>query len=539
MKTSPPLLILALVFVLAGPLPAANLLIDCLDVGQGDCTVITSPSGKSLLIDGGDEGRGTSTVIPFLRQRGMTDIDYLVATHYHQDHIGGLDEVIYGGFTPTVAYDRGYSYGTQAYTNYVQAVGSARTTIQRGQTIDLGGGVLARCVAVNGNGDPGASTENDFCVALVISYGGFQFFIAGDLPGYDDGGYADIESSVATDVGNLEVLRVNHHGSLYSSNTYFLRTLDPEASIISLGENGNGYPHQVTLDRLVAAGTYIYQTELGNGGTILPGHGEVVNGDIAIVTDGTHYTVNGDRYVIDGYVSDTIPPVISGITVEDLAATSATIRWTTNEPADSRVEYGLSTAYGSSVEDTAYVTSHSIVLDNLLPQTVYHFKVHSRDRDWNAAESSDRTLTTHRQHVYTTRAVRVTQGTIFSGSYLDLAADDQTYMVVRSGSSGTDWLGGVAVTENPPDVLALEVVYNGSYSMPRTQKLYLYNFQTRRWVQVDSRSVNNTDATITYRTTNASPYVSSTGRVGLRVQASGAQTFYCHADYLAFAIELP
>jgi hypothetical protein len=199
--------------------------------------------------------------------------------------------------------------------------------------------------------------------------------------------------------------------------------------------------------------------------------------------------------VIDGYVSDTIPPVISGITVEDLAATSATIRWTTNEPADSRVEYGLSTAYGSSVEDTAYVTSHSIVLDNLLPQTVYHFKVHSRDRDWNAAESSDRTLTTHRQHVYTTRAVRVTQGTIFSGSYLDLAADDQTYMVVRSGSSGTDWLGGVAVTENPPDVLALEVVYNGSYSMPRTQKLYLYNFQTRRWVQVDSRSVNNTDAT--------------------------------------------
>lgn len=85
--------------------------------------------------------------------------------------------------SPTIAYDRGYSYTTQAYVNYVQAVGSVRTTINLGQVLDLGGGAQARCVAVNGNGVPGASEENDLCAGLVVSYGGFDFFIGEICPG--------------------------------------------------------------------------------------------------------------------------------------------------------------------------------------------------------------------------------------------------------------------------------------------------------------------------------------------------------------------
>jgi beta-lactamase superfamily II metal-dependent hydrolase len=280
----------------------ADLEIHCLDVGQGDCTLMISPTGGTLLFDAGTNGKGNGTVIPHLQGLGIDALDYVVASHYHMDHIGGIDEVVnsLGMDSVRVAVlDRGWSYTTQTYEDYEAAVASKRTTIYDGQVIDLGGGVTVTCVAVNGNGElspPYDDEENNYCVSLLVEYGDFEFFVAGDLSGVNSSYYYDIESSVAPEVGDIDVYRVDHHGSSSNSNITLVSTLKPEVSIISVGSNSYGHPTQTIINRLISYDSYIYQTELGSGGTIPPGDGEVVGGNVIITVNGEQYTVDGDVY---------------------------------------------------------------------------------------------------------------------------------------------------------------------------------------------------------------------------------------------------
>jgi hypothetical protein len=124
------------------------------DIGQGASTLIVSPTGKTLLVDGGPPGAGTSAVIPLLNTLGIATINYTVLTHYHIDHDGGLAEVINAGrVNGGIAYDNGdaanlvppsltSSTGTAytAYKNALAAHGVTRQTINPGDVIDLGGG---------------------------------------------------------------------------------------------------------------------------------------------------------------------------------------------------------------------------------------------------------------------------------------------------------------------------------------------------------------------------------------------------------------
>jgi competence protein ComEC len=282
----------------------AGLEIHCLDVGQGDCTLIISPTGGTFLFDAGNNGKGNSVVYPYMQSLGLDALDYMGASHYHVDHIGGLDDVVDHIGIDSVrvaALDRGWSYTTATYEDYAATVAAKRTTISDSQVIDLGGGVTVTCVCVNGNGElsppfEDSYDENDLCVALLVEYGDFEFFVAGDLSGTNSSYYHDIESSVASEVGDIDVYRVDHHGSASNSNAYFVSTLQPEVSIISVGNNSYGHPTQTVINRLVSYGSYIYQTELGDGGTIPPGEGEVVGGHIVIEVGAGQYTVNGNVY---------------------------------------------------------------------------------------------------------------------------------------------------------------------------------------------------------------------------------------------------
>ena len=284
----------------------AGLRIVGLDVGQGDCTLIISPTGKTVLIDAGYTGKGTGTVIPYLQSQGIHALDYTFASHYHVDHIGGMDEVINTLTRDSIrvaCFDRGWSYTTQAYTQYATATGSKRQTLTEGQVIDLGGGATLKCVALNSHGhlaapyDADRYDENNLSVVLLLDYGEFEMMLAGDLPGSNTGSYHDIESLVAAEVGDVDVYKVDHHGSSSASNTTLLSTILPEASLIYVG-NGNSYGHptQAVIDRLVSVNSYIYQTELGSGGTIPSGEGEVANGHITIDVTPGQYTINGDLY---------------------------------------------------------------------------------------------------------------------------------------------------------------------------------------------------------------------------------------------------
>jgi competence protein ComEC len=292
--------------LLAGAPVWAGVTIHCIDVGEADATLIVSTSGKTLLFDAGDTGDGNNIIVPYLNSLGIGALDYVACSHYHADHIGGLDEVVNNKGVTYAAYDRGWSYTTQAYTQYVTAVGAKRTTLTDLQVIDLGDGVTATIVSINSNGvdaSPYTSTsskdENDFSVALHVEAGDFDFFVGGDLSGVNNSPYHDIETSVAPRVGKLEVLRVNHHGSQYSTNATFANTLHPEVAVISVS-TGYGHPTQTVLNRLAGIGAHIYQTELGDGGTLPPEQDTVVHGHIVISTVGHGtYTVNGTTYAMN------------------------------------------------------------------------------------------------------------------------------------------------------------------------------------------------------------------------------------------------
>jgi beta-lactamase superfamily II metal-dependent hydrolase len=244
-----------------------------------------------------------------LTANGLNSINYFVAGHYHADHIGSIDELLASGITLTTAsYDRGSTFTTQSYTDYVNAVGTKRRTIALKQIIDLGGGVTAECVAVDGqtpNGtvnttdSAGAVDENARSVALVIRYGTFDYFIASDLTGGGVSGGAtkpDVESQIAPYVGDVDVLHVGHHGSRTSTNQFLVDTLKAEQSVISLGDgNTFGHPTQEVIDRLTASATMIniWLTERGVSRTSSK---IKVGGDITFSTNGSNYTVTATGF---------------------------------------------------------------------------------------------------------------------------------------------------------------------------------------------------------------------------------------------------
>ncbi|MEE8143207.1 MAG: MBL fold metallo-hydrolase, partial [Planctomycetota bacterium] len=293
------------VFLWLLPLPAygQNFEVVFFNVGQGDSLLLISPTGETLLFDSGKNGQGSATVLPFLNSRGIDQLDYFVASHYHADHIGGIDEVLAGGVSLGISYDRGGTYTTQTYQDYVAAVGAARTTMDVEDVIDLGGGVTATCVAVNGEIIGGGQVpvsgtsqeENARSIVLLISFDCFEMLVGGDLTG---GGFstADVETSLAAQLDRVEVYKTHHHGSDTSSNTALLAALLPQIAVIPVGDgNGFGHPHAEVIDRLTALGTVqaIYQMEAGEGGTSPKVW--VANGNIFLTSsDGSEFTVEGD-----------------------------------------------------------------------------------------------------------------------------------------------------------------------------------------------------------------------------------------------------
>ncbi|MBI4730746.1 MAG: lamin tail domain-containing protein, partial [Chloroflexi bacterium] len=215
---------------------------------------------------------------------GCKQLDYLVISHFHLDHIGyvgygGLWHLVeVQGFTIGQSLLRDYNtyMGTTSGTfenwqPYIEGEGAAKLNpvqaVEGTSQVDLGGGVVFKIVTLDGNGaiipgdfsaDPTPPAENDYSIGAVISYGAFDEWIGGDLDGQyylSEFGYIyhDIELSVAPEVGDVDVYRVNHHGSDHSNNPTFINQLDPEVSIISVGDdNTYGHPRQPVMDLLLA-----------------------------------------------------------------------------------------------------------------------------------------------------------------------------------------------------------------------------------------------------------------------------------------------
>ncbi len=313
--------------------PSGLLEVHYINVQQGGSTLIIGPDGTTILMDAGENGKGTSEVIPYLQSIGLTtsdDLDYIIAGHLHSDHIGGIEEVIYGGYNVLSAvYYSGSAYSNSVVTSFKTAANSTTGGLQviaLNSVIDLGDGATARCVATNGyvlGGDSNlaGSNENDRSIAILVTYGDFEYIFASDLSGGDDDewctyrhtatNYHNIETPLSDslvhprfglldDGYGLEVMHVNHHGSESAMNSDYMNNLHPAVACISLGwgqPDGWDFPRHDILDNVLLAEApggcvtadpaLVLQTEEGSGGpdTYRSYRGYAV-GDIIITTNG-------------------------------------------------------------------------------------------------------------------------------------------------------------------------------------------------------------------------------------------------------------
>lgn len=248
----------------SGSRPGANeaasgsgLAVHFIDVGQGD-SILASSEGHYMLIDAGENDQA-DTVISYLKQQGVTKLDYVIGTHPHSDHIGGLDKVI-----DTFAVEKvmlpPVEHTTQTFEDVLDSIASKGLKITKpvpGDSYDLGGASFTVLSPVKDyDGD-----LNNWSVGVRLTYGSSSFVMCGDAESEAE---ADIIGSGA--LLKADVLKAGHHGSRTSTSDAFLKKADPDWVVIQCGKgNSYGHPHEETLEKLKKAGCQVLRTdEAGN-----------------------------------------------------------------------------------------------------------------------------------------------------------------------------------------------------------------------------------------------------------------------------------
>ena len=226
-----------------------------LDVGQGESVILTS-GGETALVDCGSSnsykdpgGLAADT----LHSMGVRELSAVVVTHYHADHTNGLYEVLRRIPVQTVYLpDIEDEYGVRERLVSLAEEKGAQVTYVTKETADtLGDTVLTLYPPVQSGGD-----LNELGLTALASAGDFDLLITGDMSGSTEKKLVETYA-----LPDIEVLVVSHHGSRYSSNIRFLKSVTPEAAVISVGDNNYGHPSEETLQRLLAVGADIWRTD--------------------------------------------------------------------------------------------------------------------------------------------------------------------------------------------------------------------------------------------------------------------------------------
>ena len=255
---------------------STNLSIHYIDVGQADSILITN-NDHSMLIDAGNNEDGPLLVNYIKEKLNISKLDYVVGTHPHEDHIGGLDDIINNLEVKEVYLPEAMTT-TKTFEGVLDAIVNKNLEITVptiGEKFNLGEAKLE--VIYTGTGE---KDLNEASIILKMNFGKHAYLFTGDTT-------EEVEKTILDKDINIDVLKVAHHGSKYSSCTNFLNIATPEYAIISAGEgNSYGHPEQETLNRLKKYTNKIYITkDLGT---------------IVLTSDGTSININNYKTDTNG-----------------------------------------------------------------------------------------------------------------------------------------------------------------------------------------------------------------------------------------------
>lgn len=242
-----------------------------IDVGQGDSIFIELPNKKTMLIDAGESSKG-KIVSSYISNLGYYKIDYIVGTHPHTDHIGGLAHIINSFDIGNIYMPKAVST-SKTYENLLNTIsqkGLKITTARAGVNIVSESNLNINIVAPNRE----YSDLNNSSTVVKITYGNRKFLFMGDAE-------TKSENDIISDV-SADVIKVGHHGSDTSSGQSFVNKVNPKYAIIMVGNNNQyNHPYQIIIDRWINSGAKVYRTD--------------INGNIIVISDGNSLDINSSR----------------------------------------------------------------------------------------------------------------------------------------------------------------------------------------------------------------------------------------------------
>jgi competence protein ComEC len=253
----------------------SELALHFLDVGQGDAAVLRTPAGRWVLVDAGPKTEradaGRRVVVPFLLRHGVRELTMAFVSHAHADHLGGLLSVL-NRFRSGIVVEPGELVADSLYYDFLDELATGAIPWHRGRqgerfTVDsVSFTILHPDPAWSGWGED----VNEDSLVLLIEYRAFQVLFAGDA------GFP-AEHEMLTRTRPVDLLKVGHHGSRGSTGAGWLRALEPEAAVISVGRNNYGHPSPETLGRLRGHRVAVWRTDQ--------------DGTVAVTTDGSRMTL--------------------------------------------------------------------------------------------------------------------------------------------------------------------------------------------------------------------------------------------------------
>lgn len=270
---------------------SANVTIKFIDVGQGEAILIALPE-KTMLIDAGPTGSAPK-IAQVLQELGRDKIDYLVATHPDEDHIGGMADVISNTQIGTI-YAPNKTNNTATYRKFLTAIQNNNlqiTLAEAGTIIDQTDSYKLEILWPKK--DANFPETNDYSIIIKLTVGNKTFLFTGDAP---------TNAILNSNPGHIDVLKLSHHGSRTGTTEVLIHKLSPTYAVLSYAvDNPYGHPMQSVLNAL-----HKHSVEVWGTGA---------NGTITITCDGTNIDISGEK-----------PGTVVAPTSQEKSSTSSTSR---------------------------------------------------------------------------------------------------------------------------------------------------------------------------------------------------------------------